>query len=506
MDSGPLLGDGGAREEEGKSYTGKPHNNSGNPSGILNRPQPLVAAAADNSPSRQRVLPVESDDSSSRNPVQPGVNRREPSTNPNEVPGYVKFDNFVKISFNLSNKDEIRALKSKLSKELDQVMSAMKRLEAKQMELGKTVDKHAMRKSSEPANPRAFRELTVSINENEKNHGGGKPAEKKKSAPKVSQNYKNSDAVMEKKLGQMGSNKKLKPNEMGSVFVSDKDLSRLWKNCGNLLDKLMKHKYGWVFNKPVDVKGLGLHDYYTIIKHPMDLGTVKNKLSKHMYKSPIAFAEDVRLTFDNAMLYNPKGQDVHVMAEQLSNIFEEKWRSIEADYNLCKRMVTGRDPSFPKPKPKKVSTGPPQQPLGMGNLERVGLVTEPANPNAKAVNSAHRVKKSVPMKSKAREQEKRDMTYEEKQRLSIELQDLPAEELQKVVDIIRKKFPVSPHDEEIEVDIDCFDPETLWELDLFVNDYKKTLNNTKRKAEFDLHVTLEDNYYVQDSVRTSIIS
>lgn len=77
---------------------------------------------------------------------------------------------------------------------------------------------------------------------------------------------------------------------------------------------------------------LGLHDYFDVIKHPMDLGTVKSRLNMNWYKSPREFAEDVRLTFSNAMTYNPKGQDVHVMAEQLSKVFEEKWSSIEDDY------------------------------------------------------------------------------------------------------------------------------------------------------------------------------
>jgi len=31
----------------------------------------------------------------------------------------------------------------------------------------------------------------------------------------------------------------------------------------------------WPFSKPVDVKNLNLSDYFTIIKKPMDLGTVK---------------------------------------------------------------------------------------------------------------------------------------------------------------------------------------------------------------------------------------
>ena len=72
----------------------------------------------------------------------------------------------------------------------------------------------------------------------------------------------------------------------------------------------MKHKHGWVFNTPVDVVGLGLHDYHQIIKQPMDLGTVKSRLSKKEFGWPLDFASDVRLTFNNAKTYNSKGQKV----------------------------------------------------------------------------------------------------------------------------------------------------------------------------------------------------
>ena len=34
--------------------------------------------------------------------------------------------------------------------------------------------------------------------------------------------------------------------------------------------ELMKHKHAWIFRKPVDAVGLGLHDYNDIIKNPMD--------------------------------------------------------------------------------------------------------------------------------------------------------------------------------------------------------------------------------------------
>jgi hypothetical protein len=38
-------------------------------------------------------------------------------------------------------------------------------------------------------------------------------------------------------------------------------VSKYLKSCSSLLEKLMKHKHGWVFNTPVDVETLGLHDF-----------------------------------------------------------------------------------------------------------------------------------------------------------------------------------------------------------------------------------------------------
>ncbi|CAI9752966.1 unnamed protein product [Fraxinus pennsylvanica] len=73
----------------------------------------------------------------------------------------------------------------------------------------------------------------------------------------------------------------------------NKVLSCMMNRRGQILTKLMKHKHGWVFNTPVDVKGLGLHDYYQIIKSPMDLGTVKFRLKRIVYESSVDFAAEV---------------------------------------------------------------------------------------------------------------------------------------------------------------------------------------------------------------------
>ena len=48
----------------------------------------------------------------------------------------------------------------------------------------------------------------------------------------------------------------------------------------------------------------GVPEYLDIVKHPMDLGTVREKLKRGRYPDHLAFAADVRLVFANCRLFN----------------------------------------------------------------------------------------------------------------------------------------------------------------------------------------------------------
>lgn len=103
--------------------------------------------------------------------------------------------------------------------------------------------------------------------------------------------------------------------------------------CSAILTKLMSHGAAWVFLEPVDPVKLNIPDYFSIISSPMDLGTVKSKLEKNIYCCADEFAADVRLTFSNAMLYNPPSNAVHQMALKLNQIFEMRWKVLEEKGN-----------------------------------------------------------------------------------------------------------------------------------------------------------------------------
>lgn len=90
------------------------------------------------------------------------------------------------------------------------------------------------------------------------------------------------------------------------------------------------HNRRGLFNFPVDVKGLGLDDYKTIITKPMDLGTIKARLHAVAYNSRDEFAADVRLVFENAMTFNPPDNTVHISARALLTLFNEQYEIIQA--------------------------------------------------------------------------------------------------------------------------------------------------------------------------------
>lgn len=75
------------------------------------------------------------------------------------------------------------------------------------------------------------------------------------------------------------------------------------------------------FREPVDPLSLGIPDYLEIVKQPMDLSTIKNKLEDGKYHDPWQFVDDVWLMFDNAWLYNRKYSRVYKCCTKVSFLF-----------------------------------------------------------------------------------------------------------------------------------------------------------------------------------------
>eukprot|EP00246_Nothoceros_aenigmaticus_P013736 TRINITY_DN487_c0_g1_i1.p1 TRINITY_DN487_c0_g1~~TRINITY_DN487_c0_g1_i1.p1 ORF type:complete len:816 (-),score=184.17 TRINITY_DN487_c0_g1_i1:457-2643(-) len=319
---------------------------------------------------------------------------------------------------------------------------------------------------------------------------------KEKRTPKANQLYLNSEFVSGKERIPLA--EKLKPKaaaslKRGSVSKLDlKDAKRqkiqnarskrmadLLKQCGTLLKRLSAHRHAWVFREPVDVVKLGLHDYTKVIRKPMDLGTIKKNLEAGVYDTPAEFADDVRLIFSNALTYNPKGHDVHTMAEILNQNFEARWKGIEEKYEEEKMKI--------KVEEEALSHGDGHnqqiQDLMQKNLEnqqkiqtleyQFSTLSKGRGPGAGRGTAAGKLKP---------ESQKRAMTFDVKQKLSLDLERMPAEKLGKIVQILKKRHPNLAQDQdEIIVDINTFDDDTLWELERFVANCMKSLAAKSKK-------------------------
>ncbi|CEP16414.1 hypothetical protein [Parasitella parasitica] len=121
---------------------------------------------------------------------------------------------------------------------------------------------------------------------------------------------------------------------------------RKW--CSQTIKSLRKHKRAIAFLEPVDPIVFNIPDYFDIIKSPMDLGTIDEKVKKDQYPTLAAFKADVQLVFDNCFLYNNAGDPVTQDAKKL----EEHYKK------LCKK-----EPSLVQQAtaaPKKITISAPK--------------------------------------------------------------------------------------------------------------------------------------------------
>ncbi|CAG9323933.1 unnamed protein product [Blepharisma stoltei] len=89
------------------------------------------------------------------------------------------------------------------------------------------------------------------------------------------------------------------------------------KKALDLLKHLEKQNDAFPFLKPVDYKAAGLDDYPLVIKHPMDLSTVKKKIKSEKYSSLQEIISDINLVWENCKTYNQMGSPIYEQAQSM---------------------------------------------------------------------------------------------------------------------------------------------------------------------------------------------
>uniref|UniRef100_A0A0E0LQU9 Bromo domain-containing protein n=1 Tax=Oryza punctata TaxID=4537 RepID=A0A0E0LQU9_ORYPU len=345
------------------------------------------------------------------------------------------------------------------------------------------------------------------------------------------------------------------PPSAATPLVRSTNYAEAFKQCGNLLKNLFKHQWAGPFLVPVDAVKLNIPDYFDIIKKPMDLGTIEKKLNAGMYSTPWDFAADVRLTFDNAMTYNPIGNDVNLMAKTLKRIFETRWKFIEKKLpSLDDKLSVRREPSqkgavkkdtiekdYPSEKKlstkgvhkkdmfkkEDVPTKPVLQPkkrkaspLVQGSLEMPVVEADKVIDDAqvvqtsKVIDDAQVVQASkviddaqVVQASKVIDDaqvvqaSKETMTDRQKYELSVRLQSYGGLIPNHVVDFIRSHLPDDNEgdEDELELDMNVLSDSTLFELQKLLDDYDRVNQSGNPTKDEHREVEFESEYGLSNS-------
>uniref|UniRef100_A0A182P282 Bromodomain-containing protein 3 n=1 Tax=Anopheles epiroticus TaxID=199890 RepID=A0A182P282_9DIPT len=151
-----------------------------------------------------------------------------------------------------------------------------------------------------------------------------------------------------------------------------------------VMKAVWKHQFSWPFQQPVDAKKLNLPDYHKIIKHPMDLGTIKKRLENNYYWASTECIQDFNTMFTNCYVYNKPGEDVVVMAQTLEKLFLAKVSLMPKD----ETEMEVQQPKGGKKKPR--SLAPPGTLVGNTSVTGAAAAAGVA-PNAAIVAGANAV-------------------------------------------------------------------------------------------------------------------
>lgn len=107
------------------------------------------------------------------------------------------------------------------------------------------------------------------------------------------------------------------------------------KYCGAIMRNLKKHRDAAPFLHPVDYVKLNVPDYPKVIKYPMDLTTVDQKLNAGEYDNVEDFINDIRLVFMNCYKFNGPEAMISMLCQNVENAFEKSLRQMPPSNSVC---------------------------------------------------------------------------------------------------------------------------------------------------------------------------
>lgn len=348
------------------------------------------------------------------------------------------------------------------------------------------------------------------------------------------------------------------PGEKPQATQASAPKNRQVAYCLRLVKEMIRLKDGQAFARPINQLWTveQLPGYFDMIKHPMDLGTLRDRLETGFYmkgsgKEEVdevvfdveGFKSDTLLVFSNACTYNRPGDVFYLAATRLREKFESRMSKMPSAEELAQQaakktkkrnkgggsgdagvVVVAASKKSEVPKKRKVARNAASEENGQASKRVVGRKKAPStslpkNKATKVSNEGTSVKKKKSTKAEVVEKKESvkmsiedmelrlrglkrqrtmlesgvppspppsgasylaqaqalyhvEMTFQEKVQLSNNVGLLPADKLQKIVALATKNKAGSMevnNNEEIELDIDSMNNETLRDMEAYVN-------------------------------------
>lgn len=108
----------------------------------------------------------------------------------------------------------------------------------------------------------------------------------------------------------------------------------------NLLDELARKRFALDFMQPVDAEALQVPTYYTIIRRPMDVGTIIQRVQNRYYYNVSELIQDFRLIISNCYTFNRPEDLVYRNGQKLEQFFEK----VLAQMPPGDELISSKDP------------------------------------------------------------------------------------------------------------------------------------------------------------------
>lgn len=288
------------------------------------------------------------------------------------------------------------------------------------------------------------------------------------------------------------------------------------KFCEYALDLIRSSRYSHcnsIFLAPVDPVALNIPHYRQVVKHPMDLGTMTQKLKQGQYGKASEVKRDFDLMIQNCLAFNPTGNPVRDMGIVCQREFESIWRTKETWEKKQRSTQHGNssadDDDSEEDDEEEEEGGVDdasaqtiaalqKQLMDMQNA-LAGLNKAPKTKKAKQAKASHKKsggaqapKKAAAAKPKSKKT--KVVTYEEKQEISEAVGNMTLPQVEELTRIITSNCKKYAEQEEMELEIDDLPNDVQYMLLQYVRSIFGNPNGRARAASPDELVDEDDEF------------